>query len=69
VYCKKLYNPANFTVTGFDFLGYTFRTRAAETAKLFFQKAFRSSVVPEKVNIDKSGSNTAALKAMTFCTT
>ena len=38
--------------------------RDTASAKLFFQKAFRSSGVPEKVNIDKSGSNTAALKAM-----
>ncbi|KAB8041128.1 DDE-type integrase/transposase/recombinase [Silvanigrella paludirubra] len=33
-------------------------------AKLFFQKAFRYCGVLEKVNINKSGSNTAALKAI-----
>jgi putative transposase len=34
------------------------------SAKLFFRRAFRSSGIPEKVNINKSGSNTAALKAL-----
>lgn len=40
------------------------KRRDTASAKLFFQKTFRSSGVPEKVNIDKSGSNKAALKAM-----
>ena len=40
------------------------KRRDTASAKRFFQKAFRSSGVPEKVNIDKSGSNTAALKAI-----
>ncbi|BBH52246.1 DDE-type integrase/transposase/recombinase [Fluviispira sanaruensis] len=43
---------------------YLSKLRDTTSAKLFFQNAFRSSGVPEKVNIDKSGSNTAALKAM-----
>lgn len=43
---------------------YLSKRRDTTSAKLFFQRAFRSSGVPEKVNIDKSGSNTAALKAM-----
>lgn len=43
---------------------YLSKRRDTASAKLFFQRAFRSSGVPEKVNIDKSGSNTAALKAM-----
>ncbi|MCH9716649.1 MAG: transposase [Gammaproteobacteria bacterium] len=36
----------------------------------FFKKAIGSSGIPEKVNIDKSGSNTAALNrinALLFC--
>ena len=43
---------------------YLSKRRDAASAKLFFQKAFRSSGVPENLNIYKSGSNTAALKAM-----
>ena len=38
--------------------------RDLAAAKAFFQKAFRSSCRPDKVNIDKSGSNIAALKAL-----
>jgi putative transposase len=37
------------------------KRRDAASAKRFFQKAIRSSGKPKKVNIDKSGSNTAAL--------
>ena len=40
---------------------YLSKRRDAASAKRFFQKAIRSSGKPEKVNIDKSGSNTAAL--------
>ena len=40
---------------------YLSKHRDAASAKRFFQKAIRSSGKPEKVNIDKSGSNTAAL--------
>ena len=40
---------------------YLSKRRDLTAAKHFFQKAFRSSGVPKKVNIDKSGSNTAAL--------
>jgi len=40
---------------------YLSKHRDAATAKRFFQKAIRSSGKPEKVNKDKSGSNTAAL--------
>ena len=43
---------------------YLSKRRDTASAKLFFQRAFRSSGVPEKVNIDKSGSNTAALKVI-----
>ena len=35
--------------------------RDAAAAKAFFKKAFKENKVPEKVNIDKSGSNKAAL--------
>ncbi len=35
--------------------------RDAASAKRFFQKSISSSGKPEKVNIDKSGSNTASL--------
>ena len=35
--------------------------RDAIAAKAFFRKAFRNNGYPRKVNIDKSGSNTAAL--------
>ena len=37
--------------------------RDAEAAKAFFRKAFKYNGRPEKVNIDKSGSNISALKA------
>ena len=37
--------------------------RDAAAAKAFFRKAFRSSGSPEKVNIDKSGSNLCALNS------
>ena len=40
---------------------YLSKRRDAASAKRFFQKAIRSSGKPEKVNIDKSGSNTASL--------
>jgi transposase-like protein len=43
---------------------YLSKRRDTTSAKRFFQKCFRSSGIPEKVNIDKSGSNTAALKAI-----
>jgi transposase-like protein len=43
---------------------YLSKRRDTTSAKRFFQKCFRSSEIPEKVNIDKSGSNTAALKAI-----
>jgi len=35
--------------------------RDKEAAKAFFKKAFKNNGTPEKINIDKSGSNTAAL--------
>ena len=35
--------------------------RDAVAAKAFFRKAFKNNDIPEKVNIDKSGSNTCAL--------
>ena len=37
--------------------------RDAVAAKAFFRKAFKNNGLPRKVNIDKSGSNTAALIA------
>lgn len=37
-------------------------TRDAEAARTFFEKAIGSSGIPEKVNIDKSGSNLAGLQ-------
>ena len=43
---------------------YLSKRRDTTSAKRFFQKCFRSSGVLEKVNIDKSSSNTAALKAI-----
>ena len=39
-------------------------TRDKEAAKAFFEKAIGSSGVPEKVNMDKSGANYAALKSV-----
>lgn len=35
--------------------------RDAVAAKAFFKKAFKENKVPKKINIDKSGSNKAAL--------
>ncbi len=40
---------------------YLSKQRDAASAKHFFSKAIRSSGKPEKINIDKSGSNIAAL--------
>lgn len=37
------------------------KNRDAIAAKAFFRKAFKNNGLPRKVNIDKSGSNTAAL--------
>ncbi len=42
-----------------DFLLCVSRDKSAALA--FFRKAFRSNYLPEKIVIDKSGSNTAAL--------
>lgn len=39
------------------------KRRDAAAAKAFFRKAFKSNDIPEKVVIDKSGSNTSALNA------
>ncbi|WGJ62792.1 DDE-type integrase/transposase/recombinase [Wolbachia endosymbiont of Frankliniella intonsa] len=36
-------------------------SRDKSSALAFFRKAFRSNCLPEKIVIDKSGSNTAAL--------
>lgn len=43
---------------------FSLRYRDLEAAKPFFKKAFRENGCPDKVNIDKSGSNTAALTAL-----
>jgi putative transposase len=37
--------------------------RDASAAKAFFRKAFRNNAIPEKVTIDKSGSNISALNS------
>ena len=37
-------------------------TRARDAAEAFLHKAIRRQRVPEKITIDKSGSNTAAIK-------
>jgi len=37
--------------------------RDAAAAKAFFRKAFRNNAIPEKVTIDKSGSNISALNS------
>lgn len=50
-------------------MGYLYRahtvllcvSRDKSAALAFFRKAFRSNYLPEKIVIDKSGSNTAAL--------
>ena len=39
------------------------KRRAQRAAKAFFRKAFKNNDIPEKVNIDKSGSNKSALKS------
>ena len=38
------------------------RSKEKKAAKRFFKKAIKSNVIPEKINIDKSGSNAAAIK-------
>ena len=53
----------------FDQYGHTidFLLRAkrdTQAAKRFFKKAIKNNGVPEKINIDKSGSNTAGIKAV-----
>lgn len=35
--------------------------RDAAAAKAFFKKAFKNNIMPQKIVIDKSGSNTSAL--------
>ena len=40
------------------------KTRDKKAAKAFFEKAIGSSGLPEKVTIDKSGSNKSALKSI-----
>lgn len=43
---------------------YLSKRRDGDSARKFFEKAIKSSGLPIKVNIDKSGSNTAALKGI-----
>lgn len=43
---------------------YLSKNRDATSAKRFFQKAIYTSGKPEKINIDKSGTNTSALNAI-----
>jgi len=40
------------------------KKRDTQAAKRFFRKAIKNNGVPEKINIDKSGSNTAGIKAI-----
>ena len=40
------------------------KKRDTQAAKSFFRKAIRESGKPEKINIDKSGANKAALDAI-----
>jgi putative transposase len=57
-----LYRAVDSLGNTVDFLLRKNRDKAA--AKAFFRKAFRNNGTPEKVNIDKSGSNKSALDSM-----
>ena len=57
-----LYRAVDSIGNTIDFLLRKHRDKAA--AKAFFRKAFRSNGIPEKINIDKSGSNKSALDSM-----
>ena len=55
----RLYRAVDEFGNTIDFLLRSRRDKQA--AKAFFRKAIKNNIVPAKVNIDKSGSNTAAL--------
>jgi len=57
-----LYRAIDSLGNTIDFLLRKHRDKAA--AKAFFRKAFRNNGLPEKVNIDKSGSNKSALDSV-----
>jgi RNA-directed DNA polymerase len=50
VYCKKIQNPTNFKVTAFDFLGYTFRSRAATTKEGVLITGFLPAISKKSLN-------------------
>ncbi len=56
-----LYRAVDSMGNTIEFLLRKHRDKAA--AKAFFRKAFKNNGLPEKVVIDKSGSNTSALKS------
>ena len=60
--CAYLYRAVDKYGDTIDFLLRMKRDKVA--AKAFFKKAIKSSEYPIKVNIDKSGSNTSALKSI-----
>ena len=57
---KYLYRAVDKKVQTVDYLLIAKRDKKA--SKRFFKKAIKSNVIPEKINIDKSGSNAAAIK-------
>jgi len=59
---KYLYRAVDKAGNTVDFLLRAHRDKAA--ARKFFEQAFERNGTPEKVTIDKSGSNVAALEAM-----
>ena len=58
---KYLYRPVDKKAMTVDYL--LTAKRDTKAAKRFLSKAIRSNVQPIKINIDKSGSNTAAIKS------
>ena len=58
--CCNLYHAVDKEGSTIDFL--LCKNRDTEAAKRFFKKAIESNGVPLKINIDKSGANTAALE-------
>jgi putative transposase len=57
-----LYRAVDSLGNTIEFLLRKHRDKVA--AKAFFRKAFKNNGLPEKVNIDKSGSNISALKSL-----
>lgn len=60
-----LYRAVDSCGNTIEFLLRKYRDSVA--AKAFFRKAFRNNGIPEKVTIDKSGSNTCALNEFNDC--